>query len=152
VARILRESLLAGAALALLWVALWTLAILAQQPEPPEFLEWVRQPPDAAAQTSNGMTSDLRACADCPSFILFRRGFGGDMPYTPFWLLTIWSYPALWLAGVRLHTLVIRELSPLVFFAALVAQWVLLGFGMRAAFWALSSYAHRGATSRRTRA
>ena len=136
--RALLEGIQAGIALAGLWLILWLAAIGLQTPEPPEFLEWVRQPWQPPAASSSGVTFDLRACSHCPSFLVLERGFAGTGDYSPSALLALWSWPAVKMVWGPAEGPEVRELSPLAFFVAVACQWLLVGLLLRLFFYWLA--------------
>ena len=136
--RTLLEGVQAGVALAGVWLLLWFTAIALQQPEPAEFLEWVRQPWQSPGAASGGATFDLRACSHCPRFLALERGFAGDVQPSPSTLLAWWSWPAVKAVWGPEEGPQIRELHPWAFFAAVAVQWLLAGLLLRLFFYWLA--------------
>ena len=126
----LREGLRAGLGLAAAWILIWAAVLTVLQPEPAEFLAELHRPP-AHEASDGGMTFDLRACADCPGFVLLDRGLGSPEQIIATSLPVVWSWPALRLASGATMGFDVREVSAVKFFVFLVLQWLVLGVAIR---------------------
>jgi len=91
--------------------SLWCVLAWLRTPWPGELLERARDP---------GGT-----CFDCPLFLLFGRGFGGTSVLDG--LLALASLPAVLVAMRTAPRATVRELSPIVFFGALLVQSLAMG-------------------------
>jgi hypothetical protein len=140
----LREGLRAGLGLAALWLVVWVALLIVRQPEPAEFLNQMRRPP-MRAPSDGEMTFDLRACADCPGFVLLDRSLGSPEQGIPTSLPVIWSWPSLRLASTPASAFDVREVRATRFFPYLILQWLALGVLIRSACrWAGFSRERRG--------
>jgi len=134
--RLVRESLWIGASVAATLAALWGSLVWARTAESAQFLDLAR----------NGQGS----CFDCPLFLLFSRGFGGGWSLVDL-LLTLVSLPAVVMAMRLAPHAMIPELNPIVFFGALLAQSLAIGFvGGAVRWWWRSRRERAGRSGRRT--
>jgi hypothetical protein len=133
VVKLVREGLRAGAALALLLVGTWVCMVASRSTEPAAFLDSVYKPRADVSETDLGQVGmfDLRACADCPGFILFNRGFAGPDEFPGTILPVLWSYPALYAASRPTLMIGVRDVQPMWFLVALVAEGLLIGLATR---------------------
>jgi hypothetical protein len=145
----LREGLRAGLGLGAAWVVIWVAVLAVLQPEPAEFLNELHRSP-THEESEGAMTFDLRACADCPGFVLLDRGLGSPEQVIPTSLPVVWSWPALRLASRPALGFDVCEVIAVRFFAFLVLQWLVFGVVIRSGCRLVGSWSEgRGRRTRR---
>lgn len=128
---LLKQALTVSGTLAIVFLALWAVAVATAPPEPKRFLEIVRE--EAPEAAPRGMPFSLHECSHCPAFIMFDRGFGSSIDPSWVMLLTLWSLPAVRFARLWATRPWIPDLNPLAFGAGIVIQWIILGVLLRLA-------------------
>jgi len=134
--RALRRAALVGFAVGSGFVLSWGVLVLTRTPEPVKFLASIRQ--------QDGEVWDIRACADCPGFILLDRGFLS--PHDPLGMaLGLPNLPSILVARLPNRMSLIPEVGAARLATALLLQWVLIAVLTRALMWAVAHRRPRGA-------